>query len=109
MLKFLNVIYLIDKGITFATMKKIAILMNIVLLSVLLLGQAQTAIPTLHLLANTEQASDSSIHFADNCEEDHFTKTKTISIFIPFKNCFSIDLNLNTIMGIPPFLWQPPK
>ena len=109
MLNIRNVIYLIHKDITFAPMKKIAIIVYTVLLSVLFLGQAQSAIPSLHLLANTEQAIDSPTHFGDNCEEDHFTKTINFSIFIPIKNCFSGNISINTIMGIPPFLWQPPK
>jgi hypothetical protein len=83
--------------------------MYIVLLFILLLGQTHAASTSLQLLTNTEQVIDSSNHFGHNCEEDHSTKTNLISIFIPFKNFFLSNMSINTIIGIPLILLEPPK
>ncbi len=109
MLSFIKYLSARFKRSNFVSMRKVALMLYTVFLSFLFIGQTATTISTLHLLTNTEQVIDSSNHFGDNCEEDHFTKTNNFSIFIPFKNYFSSSISINTIMGIPPFLWQPPR
>jgi hypothetical protein len=90
-------------------MKKTVIILYSVFLSVLFVCQAPMTISTLQLLTNTEHVIDSSNHNGDNCQEEHFIKTNTISILIPFQKYFPGTISLNAIPGIPPFLWQPPQ
>jgi hypothetical protein len=90
-------------------MKKIVIILYSVFLSVLFVSQAPSTITTLQLLTNTEHVFDSSNHNGDNCQEDHFIKTNTVSILIPFKNHLTSAISLNTIPGNTPYLWQPPE
>ncbi len=90
-------------------MKKLVILFYTVFLSLLVIGQTPLTISTLQLLTNTEHVIDSFNHSGDNCQEEHFTKTNTISILIPLQNYVSHTVSLNTIPGIPPILLQPPQ
>ncbi len=90
-------------------MKKILIIVFSVFLSAFVFSQASVCFPAMQEYSMTENVMGLSAHSTDNCEEDHSVNTLHTSFLIPFISYFTGNIKLNTIAGIPPYLWQPPK
>ena len=89
-------------------MKKILIILQIALMSVVFINQTSINIYSLHPVIHIESVLDSSVQLEDNCEEDIISNSNANSFHLILQDNLSGALSPFTV-SISQFVWQPPE